>query len=80
MNDAQISLRELVGRNIVLGRKLAGMSQKQLAQMLEMDRSDLSKWETGRHQPSERNLRRIADQLEQPLAFFFSDHTGEEAA
>ena len=80
MDDPQTPLRKLVGANIVIGRKLLKMSQKQLAQILDMERSDLSKWETGRHQPNEENLRRIAAALNQELSFFFIDHNGEEAA
>lgn len=68
------TFKELVGRNIVFGRRLAGVSQQQLAERLIMDRRDLSKWETGHRQPNEANLRRVADALGQPVAFFFTPH------
>jgi DNA-binding XRE family transcriptional regulator len=74
MDERDYSVRELVGLNIVKRRKQLNMLQEELAQILGMPRGDLSKWETGKHKPSDRNLRRLADTLEVPIAYFFADH------
>lgn len=66
--------KELVGRNIALARQLAGLSQDRLARRLETSRTRLSDWERGRHQPSDPNLRRIAEALELPTGWFHADH------
>lgn len=70
--------RRLVGRNIQLARRRAGISQQQLAQRLDMDRSDLSQWETGKHEPSPGNLERLATELELPTWWFYQPHDEDD--
>lgn len=63
-----------VGRNITLGRKLAGMSQEHLAELIGKRRTNVSDWETGRHVPSRTNLLLIAHALDRDPGWFYQDH------
>jgi PAS domain S-box-containing protein len=64
---------QVVGINIREARELAGLSQRQLAVMLEIDRRQLSDWERGIWQPRPHNLRKIAAALNQPLQDFYAE-------
>jgi len=58
-------------------RKAAGISQKELGIRLGMDPSSASgrmnHYEKDRHMPDIATLRRIADELDVPLSYFFCD-------
>lgn len=64
-------------------RKLAGISQKELGIRIGMDISSASSrmnhYEKGRHTPDIQTLKKMADELNVPLAYFFceSDVTAE---
>lgn len=77
--DFPQSRRELVGRNVRLGRKLMGMSQDQFAGLVGVTRSDAGKWERGVHEPSARSLVKIAAVLERPAHWFYVDHSEGDA-
>ncbi len=53
--------REMIGKNIKRFRTIQGMSQFQLAELLWLDRSSLSAYETGKRIPDIFMLCRIAD-------------------
>jgi DNA-binding transcriptional regulator YiaG len=53
----------LVGHNIRRLRQGRGLSQGQLAAMLDIERPHLSDWERGVHEPGPRSLARIAELL-----------------
>lgn len=67
----------LIGRNIVVGRGLAGITQGQLARRMGIDRRQLSEWERGVCEPGLRSLRKVALALGQSLEFFVIDHDEE---
>src|SRR5262245_13383428 len=71
--------RKVIGQNIVIARKLAGISQENLARALDVQRPQVSKWERGLHEP-EAYLQRIATILHQPKSFFTTEHSEEEVA
>ena len=50
-------------------RKAAGLSQQQLANMLEVDRKTVNRWENGQSSPSARHLRYLERYLGQPCRF-----------
>lgn len=54
---------QLLGRNVRHYRKLAGMTQEQLALEVGMERSYISDLERGTRNPSVRALGRLADAL-----------------
>lgn len=74
------TLTERLAGNIRRARKLAGLSQVQLAVAAECDPQQISKWERGEHKPSDLNLAALATALERDLAWFFTDHETSEAA
>lgn len=70
-------VRQTIAENIVLGRKLAGISQKQLARRLELaDEKEISRYENGRRTPGRERLIRIAAELGQSVGWFHDPHDG----
>ena len=63
-----------------MAEHLAGnMSQKQLGDILGVDRRDVSRWERG-HEPRLPRRKQIADALGQPLDFFYDESVLDDAA
>tara|TARA_B100002049_G_C16084450_1_gene378662 strand:- start:8447 stop:8761 length:315 start_codon:yes stop_codon:yes gene_type:complete len=58
-------------------RKLQGISQKELGKRIGLDESSASSrmnhYEKGRHVPDIQTLKKIADELKVPLAYFFCE-------
>jgi transcriptional regulator with XRE-family HTH domain len=78
-----MSLVEKVGFRIAQQRRLAGLSQARLAEMLEVEPETLSRLETGKSMPSLTTLEAIAEALEIELRELFrlrSTDTLEDAA
>jgi transcriptional regulator with XRE-family HTH domain len=75
-----MSRGQIVGRNIVIARKLAGMSQAQLGRLVGAPANYLSEWEAGKHEPRAARLEKLAEVLEQPLWWFYMDHTEDDGA
>jgi transcriptional regulator with XRE-family HTH domain len=69
---------QLTGPNIVIARKLVRMSQEQLAKLIGKPRARVSEWERGLFEPRPGTLARIAEVTEQPIAFFYIDHSDED--
>jgi len=71
--DAALSVR--VGRNIKLARTRAGMTQGQLAELIDVETVTLSRIETGAQLPSLDRLQRIAEVLHVPLQALVTDES-----
>lgn len=56
-----------LGTRIRNARRIVAMSQHQLAQAVGVARTTVTMWESGRREPSLRNLRHIGDALRIPL-------------
>ena len=69
---------QIVGRNIVIARKLAGMSQTQLATLVGVPRNYVSDWERGRHEPRPGSFAKLTEALERPRWWFYKDHTEDD--
>ena len=69
---------KLVGRNIAIARKLAGMSQKQLAQIVGVPSSYVSDWEHGKHEPRARNFGLLVEALDQHWSWYYRDHSEDD--
>jgi hypothetical protein len=80
VDDSRTRRRKLVGRNIALGRRLVGISQLRLSESLDMERSEVSKWENGVHEPSAGNIERIALALDKPVWWFYAPHDESDLA
>ncbi len=62
-----------VGARVAAGRKARGLSQDDLAGELGLDRTAITKIETGRRHINSLELARLADALGRPLEWFVSD-------
>lgn len=77
------TLAEIVGENIAERRRRLGMSQKELAEKLDITQDALTRMEKGRIAPKMGRLQDIADNLQCPVAYLFRTHddaTEERAA
>ena len=57
-----------IGERIKSARKQAGMTQQELAERLNVSCVGISQWESGRRNPKQHTLARIADVLDIPLS------------
>jgi transcriptional regulator with XRE-family HTH domain len=74
-------IREIITRiqdKIKKLRKNKGLAQKQLAEMVGINTTHLSRLETGRYQPSVEVLKKLADTLQVTTDYLLSD-TDDEA-
>lgn len=58
-----------LGERITELRELCGLSQNQLAKLMEVSRQAVSKWETGQSAPDSINLIRLAEVLETDIEY-----------
>ena len=65
------------GRNLAYFRKLTGMTQQQVADRLNINRTTYTKYETGASEPGIEILKRIADVLEVDVSTLVSDEFPE---
>ena len=56
-----------VGEKIRAARKTAGLTQKELAEKMNISYQNLAQWETGKRNPKLENLEKIAAALEIPV-------------
>jgi DNA-binding XRE family transcriptional regulator len=68
---ARVRRAQIVGRNIRLARLAAGLSQRELAELVGCHRHQLSDWERGLHEPSVGNLDRVVAVLGYGASWFF---------
>lgn len=68
-------VRRMVGRNVRRLRKLAGITQAELAVRMERDRAYVSGLEQGARNPTVKTLGMIARALGVPLYSFFEERT-----
>lgn len=52
-----------MGEKLKLARKAAGLTQQELAEELGCNQKDVSRWESGLHEPSALTLKRMAQVL-----------------
>ena len=58
---------------LILARKLRGKSKKDLAENLNIAQKTLSEWETGKATPKYESFQQVADYLNFPMEFFYTD-------
>lgn len=68
-----MDMRELIGKQIRLAREAQGMTQEDLANRLHKTRNAISSYETGNRTIPATELPELADALDVPIAYFFSD-------
>lgn len=72
MNETDLpTIYATLGQNVRALRKARGLSQTELAQICNMEPSNLNRLENGHTNPSVRTLMQIANALHLPLKKFF---------
>ena len=67
-----------IGERIKSARKQAGMTQQELADRLETSYVGISLWESGKRRPKQESLKRIAEVLNIPVAYFTEGNSMSE--
>lgn len=73
VNDSKQPLETRLSKNISQRRKSLGLTQAQLAEMLDVDTETLSRFERGKHLPSLSTLEKIAEMLATNVADLLSE-------
>jgi len=60
----------MIGKKIKAIRKTRGLSQQQLADLMDVTRSTISNWECGRRSPHLNELESLANKLNVTLEYF----------
>lgn len=79
-SQATGDLRTTLAANIRSARDSRDLTQRALAESIDVDTMLVSKWERGAHRPSEANLTAIAVKLGYDIAWFYTDHSARRAA
>lgn len=66
-----------VGQNIRLAREARGLNQRELASLIGVGESHVSRWEMGRHVPVLKRLTSIARELHRDVGWFYVDHSAD---
>ena len=74
------SVDTALGGNLVYYRKLAGLTQQQIADALTLNRSTYTKYETGASEPSIEILKRIAALLSVDVGSLLAEHKEDGSA
>lgn len=73
-------IRKLIGKRILEARQSynrKGMTQEDLANLLDISPVTVSRWETGARQPSFKDIETIANYLNKSISFFFEPNPKE---
>ena len=65
------------GANLRSLRTEAGLTQEQLATMVDVAKSNISKYEKGTLEPNLETLKKLSDALDAPIGFFFQEEYDE---
>lgn len=67
-----MNTKKLLGKRIKELRKLKGLTQERLAEMIDLETTSLSGIESGRHYPSLPTLEKIANNLDVEIMHLFN--------
>lgn len=73
-------IRTIVGDNVKAAREAAGLTQRQLAERLDIDAMSVSRWERGVVLPSVESVASLAQVLERADGWFYVDHDYDESS
>ncbi len=79
-SQATRQIKTIVGQNLSAARRAQRLTQRQLAQALDTDAFQVSRWERGVNRPSDSTLARLAEALGVEFAWFFVDRAPEDVA
>jgi transcriptional regulator with XRE-family HTH domain len=72
-SQAPSKLASIVGSNLRAARDRKGLTQRQLAALIDVPDLNISRWERGAHRPSEANLHALAEALDMTYADFYTE-------
>lgn len=73
------SVDAALGQNLAYFRKLTGLTQQEVAEKLNLNRTTYTKYETGASEPSIEVLKQLADIFEVDVATLLADSDGGSA-
>lgn len=73
-------LKTTIGRNLRAARERKGFTQRKLAQLIDTDAFQISRWEIGKVRPSDTTLFQLAEALEVEYPWLLIEHESDEAA
>jgi transcriptional regulator with XRE-family HTH domain len=73
-------IKTIVGENLCSARRAQGMTQRDLAKVIDTDAAQVSRWERGAVRPNDTTLARLAEALNVEFAWFFIEHARAKAA
>jgi transcriptional regulator with XRE-family HTH domain len=74
MNKDDRATQGMIGKRIREARRMAGLSQKQLATLLKLHRPSVSEIEAGNRRVAAEELRRIADFLDVSISWILGEN------
>ena len=77
---AKVGLAKIVGQGIARQRKIAGMTQAQIAERLQIEKETVSRLETGVISPTLARLEQLSDIFGCQVRQFFWQESGNEQA
>jgi transcriptional regulator with XRE-family HTH domain len=77
--DADL-LQARIAFNVRLARTRRGLSQRQLARLLDIDPIQVSRWERGLNTPSTTSIIALAGVTDVDPGWFYADHANDSVA
>lgn len=72
-SQAPRQIKTIIGLNLSAARQAKGLTQRELAQAIDTDPFQVSRWERGTNRPSDPTLGRLAEALDIDYVDFFTD-------
>jgi transcriptional regulator with XRE-family HTH domain len=79
-SQAPRQIKTTVGLNLSVARRAKRLTPRELAQLIDTDAFQVSRWERGVVRPTDVTLARLAEALGVEFAWFFTDHGTRAAA
>jgi transcriptional regulator with XRE-family HTH domain len=73
-------IKTTVGLNLQEARRAKRLTQRNLAQLIDTDAFQVSRWERGAIRPTDATLVRLAEALDVEFAWFFTEREPKAAA
>ncbi|WP_424244614.1 transcriptional regulator with XRE-family HTH domain [Elusimicrobium posterum] len=61
----------MIGKKIIIARLEAGLTQRELAQKIDLPASTIGRWETNTYTPSPKNIAKLAEATGKTTSFFY---------
>jgi transcriptional regulator with XRE-family HTH domain len=72
-SQAPRQIKTIIAENLAASRKAKGLTQRQLAVLIDTDPFQVSRWERAANRPNDATLVRLAEALEVDFVTFFID-------